>query len=316
MKNKVLNILKNSNDFVSGEKIGNLLGISRAAINKHIKNLREEGCTIESVTNKGYRLTNFDILDENLFKSLNTEIIGKKILYFEKIDSTNNKAKSIADKENEGTIFVAKLQTNGRGRVGRSWVDSSSNIALSIVLKPDLEISKASQITLLAGIAVSKILPGSLIKWPNDIVINGKKVCGILTEIVNDVHSENNIIVGIGINVNNESFNEDISEKATSLFLETGKKYSRVEIIEKILYELDDMYKIFKKQGIFPFINQYKNLCVNIGKEVCVSYSNKIINGIAVDVSENGELLVKTANDEIVKIFAGEVLVRGVHGYI
>jgi len=240
------------------------------------------------------------------------KVIGKKVLAFEELGSTNDEAKRIAHLEEDGTVITTKLQTNGRGRMGRAWSDSSSNIAMSIILKPDLELYLASQITLLAGIAVSRVVENSKIKWPNDVIIGSKKVCGILTESVDG----NSLIVGIGINVNNESFQEDLREKATSLFLETGKKYSRTEIIEKIITEFDDMYKIFKKQGISQFIAEYKSLCVNIGRDVVVLYSSREVKGIAVDISPSGELIVKAEDGMVEKISSGEVSVRGLYGYI
>src|SRR5690606_22693461 len=198
MKNKILEKLKNSGDFISGQEISKEFHMTRAAIWKYINILREEGYNIESVPSKGYRLSSLpDLLTyEEIKEYLNTDFIGRSVYYFDSIDSTNKKAKEIAIDESEGAVLIAEEQTQGKGRMGRSWVSpKSKGIWMSIILKPDLEPMKVPKLTLIGAAAVHKALDNmgikTQIKWPNDILINGKKICGILTEMSGELNMVN-----------------------------------------------------------------------------------------------------------------------------
>src|SRR6056297_1639751 len=236
MKNKILKILKENKDYISGEKISNILNVSRTAVWKNINNLKEKGYKIDSISRKGYKLISSpDILTyEEITPYLKTENIGKNILYFDTIDSTNKKAKGIAETSPDGTVVISKEQTAGRGRLGRNWSSpKGSSLLISILLKPEIDPSKVSNITLVGAVALVKTLEDlgieGLIKWPNDIIINGKKIAGILTEMSAEINQVNYIIMGIGVNlfVKTEEFHEDISHKAGSILSETGETIDR-----------------------------------------------------------------------------------------
>lgn len=318
MKNKVLEMLQVSEGYVSGEGISNKLGISRNAVWKHINKLRSEGYEIESVTNRGYRLNSSpDIISaEKIQEGLNTEFIGRKIVCMEVTDSTNNAAKAATGMP-DGTLFISEIQTGGKGRLGRAWTSpKGTGIWMSLLLKPKILPSDVAQITLIVGMAVAKSIGcGAKIKWPNDVVIGTKKVCGILTEMSAEIERVNYVVPGIGINVNIESFDSELSEKATSLYIETGEKFERCAIIRAFLEEFEVLYKQFLKDGIAALAEDYRELCVTIGREVSVIYPNRTVNGKAVDINEEGELIVETENGKIV-VGSGEVSVRGIYGYI
>ena len=323
MTQKILNILKNNKDFISGEKIAKTLKISRAGVWKNIKKLKDMGYNIISTTNRGYLL----IDDNELFnkleieKEINTVYLGRKIYFFDEITSTNDYAKELAnDNLEEGTLVVANCQTKGKGRLDRSWVsDKNDGIFLSLILRPNIELFNIMQITLLAGICVCNAIKSlteldAKIKWPNDIIINNKKVCGILTEVSAQIENVSYLILGIGINVNNKNFDINLENKATSIFLETDKFIKRQNLIGHFLKEFEDKYSIYKKEKDFTiFLEEYKNLCINLQKEAKVTYKGKEITGKVIDISNLGEIILKT-EENILKIVSGEVSLRNVNG--
>ena len=318
MKNKILNILKASDSYVSGESISGRLGISRNAVWKHINKLRSEGYGIESVTNRGYRLASSpDVLSaEKIKDGLRTEFIGKNIVCMEEVDSTNNAAKRSSDMP-DGTLFISEIQPGGKGRLGRAWVSPRGiGIWMSLLLKPEILPSDVAQITLISGMAAAESIGcGAMIKWPNDVVIGAKKVCGILTEMSAEIERVNYVIPGIGINVNTEAFENELSEKATSLYIETGKKYERCLIVRSFLESFERLYKKFLEGGMAAIAEDYRKMCITIGREVSVIYPNRTINGKAVDINDNGELIVETEQGKIT-VASGEVSVRGIYGYV
>ena len=318
MKQKILDILKSTDGYVSGERISEQLNISRAAVWKHIKKFKEDGYEIESVTNKGYRLISSpDIITESCIKSgLNTEFIGQKLFIYDETDTTNERAKANSDAP-EGSVFSAEVQTHGKGSRGRGWVSPrGTGIWHTILLKPDISPLEVSQITLVAGLAVCKAIGlDSKIKWPNDIVIGGKKVCGILTEMSAEMDMVNYVVCGIGINVNTESFDKEIEHRATSMYIESGVKYRRDEIIARLMNEFEYYYKKFLNDGLSAILDEYKKYCVTIGRDVSVIFKKETVTGKAVDVDENGALVVETANG-IIRVTSGEVSVRGIYVYI
>ena len=317
MKQRILNILMSRRGYVSGEKMSEELNISRAAIWKHIKNLRNDGYEIESVTNKGYHLVSApDMLDGNKISScLTTKFTGRQLVIFDETDSTNLQAKQHSAYPN-GTAFIADRQSVGRGRLGRQW-DSpkGTGIWLTILLKPEIALSDVSQITLAAGLAVCRAIGiGAKIKWPNDIVIGSKKVCGILTEMSAETDRVNYVVCGIGVNVNNESFPQELSS-ATSMRIEGNKKYERNIIIARILNEFEKAYTEFLNGGFTAISDEYKNHCVTLGRNVQVTFKNRTVTGTAKDITESGALTVETADGDI-SVNSGEVSVRGIYGYI
>ena len=245
------------------------------------------------------------------------------ILYFDEIDSTNNRAKQLGEEgAEEGTVVIADLQTDGRGRVGRSF-DSpkGEGLYLSVLLRPAVRPDAASQLTLLAALAVRKALLETagletMIKWPNDIVRHGKKLCGILTEMSLIGGSVSYVVVGIGVNVHQKTFPEELSAVATSVFLENGKDLSRKALSDRLLTAFFSYYEEFLKTRDLSFVREeYDSFLVNRGEPVHVLDPKEPYSGIAEGIDENGGLLVKTG-EKIRVVKSGEVSVRGVYGYV
>lgn len=252
-----------------------------------------------------------DILDkETILSALKTKEFGRNLLMFDEVTSTNIIAKENS-KFPEGTVFLAESQTNGRGRLGREWKSAKGEgLWFSILLKPDILPDRVSLITLVAGMAVCRALGNKyFIKWPNDIVADGKKVCGILTEL-----SDGNVICGIGINVNHEDFPEDLRVKATSMYLQSGIQYERNILFADILNEFEKLYAEFKDRGFDKLSEEYKKKCVTIGKQVSVSGGVTLI-GIAEEITSGGELVIRNTDGTHI-VNSGEVSVRGIYGYV
>jgi len=329
MKVEILKALKESpQQYVSGQQLSRLLGVSRTAVWKYISELRQEGYQIESSSRKGYKLiTSPDNLSaEEVLVNLHTSFLGKEIRYYETVSSTNNVAKEAAARGcMEGTVIIADRQESGKGRLGRHWVSPpKSGIWMSIVLRPKILPMQAPFITLLAAVAVSKaieeiaqIKPG--IKWPNDIVIHKKKVCGILTEISAEMEQVNYLVVGIGINVNFDisNFPDHIRETATSIKAETGTYVNRVELIVSLLEKFECLYsKAFDEKLRPQLMEEYKAYSVTLGNRVRAVSMNHAIEGYAEDITNDGELMIRTDDGKLHKIISGEVSVRGMYGYV
>lgn len=252
-----------------------------------------------------------------------TKWIGKKTIYYETIDSTNTEAKRLYEQGAEnGTLVVAEQQTAGKGRRGRNWESSSrSAICMSLLLKPEINPNHASMITLVAALAVSKAIAQVTdckagIKWPNDIVINGKKVCGILTEMSVQANQVNYIVVGIGINVNTEVFSEEIKDIATSLYLETGKWIDRTELIEVVWEYFEEFYtEYLKTQDLQNLTEMYHENLINKNQNVRVLDPIEPFCGVARGITPRGELIVETLEGRQL-VSSGEVSVRGIYGYV
>jgi len=314
IKDKVLEkLIRNKGKPVSGERIASELSVSRSAVWKHIKILRDEGFMIESSTNLGYSLRDTpDTLSPGEIKAgLETSFIGKDIKYFKETESTNILARGMANSVEEGTVVIAESQTGGRGRLGRKWISPEGGIWLSIILKPKMQPQYASRITLLAGVCVAKTIRGFglpvKIKWPNDVLINGKKVCGILTEIGAEVDMIDYLIVGIGIdaNVDTESFPEEIRDSSTSLKKETGKEINRVDFVKKLLEEFESLYLKFQKEGFPKILEEWRNMSATIGEWVKISTQTRTIYGEAIGVDNEGALILETSDGQLEKIVAG-----------
>ena len=326
MKNKILKVLKNSDDFISGEKLSEEFNMTRSGIWKYMNMLKEDGYDIESIPRKGYRIISSpDILTyEEIEKSLNTDFIGRNIYYYDSIDSTNKRAKDIALEEGEGTVIIAEQQVDGKGRLGRSWISpKGKGIWMSIILKPEVDPIKVAKITLIGAAAVYKGLNNmnidSTIKWPNDILIDGKKICGILTEMSCELNMINYVVMGIGINVNLDESNipEDLRDKATSIKISQKKFINRKELLANILNEFEELYIPFKDNGnISESIDICRENCALIGKEVKIIKGEEIKIGRALDINKEGQLVVEFNNGLVENILSGEVSVRGVDGYI
>ena len=325
MKEKILALLKSSSDYVSGQDICNRLGVSRTAVWKNINALKLEGYEIDSVNNKGYRLISEpDIINEMRIREyMNTKWMGKNIIYLPVTDSTNTQAKRLGEEGAEhGTLVVTQCQTAGRGRRGRSWESPEGNIYFTFILRPDVEVSRASMITLVSALALAKAIEkvtglNTQIKWPNDVVANGKKLCGILTESSTDLEYINYVVVGIGINVNQASFPDELTDKASSLLLELGHGVDRGAVLGEFLNRFEAYYEIFiETEDMSGLIDTYNELLVNCDREVKIIEKDRerILKAIGID--ENGGLIVENPEGVRESIISGEVSVRGLYGYV
>ena len=326
MKEEILRLLRSADGYISGQELCNRFGVSRTAVWKAINQLKEAGYEIEAQQNKGYRLMAApDLMTEAEIKSLmHTEWVAKEVLYFDTIDSTNTKAQELAEKGYpSGTLVVADKQESGKGRRGRSWVSlSGTGIFMTLMIKPDINPNNASMLTLVAALAVAKAITSvtgeeAMIKWPNDIVVNSKKVCGILTEMNAQFDYINHIVVGIGINVHNESFPEEISQMASSLMIEAGgKRFHRAQIIAETMSYFEQYYDTFlKTQDLSALVREYDELLVNRNKSVRVLDPKEPFDGKAMGITPKGELIVDTWESRKL-VSSGEVSVRGIYGYV
>lgn len=329
MRDKILKVLvDNRDEFLSGEAISSYLGITRSAVWKHIKSLQQDGFEIESRPGLGYRLLalpeELDLISLN--EIMKTQIMGKSIELHQVIDSTNNRARELAlEGADEGTLIIAETQLEGRGRLSRSWISPrGKGIWMSLILKPDLSPDQAPHITAIAAVAIRKALNRATglvigIKWPNDIIIDGKKVCGILTEMHADIDRIYYVVVGIGINVNmtQEDFPVELSSTATSLRIALGRNLDRRQLIALIMEEIEEIYYTYLENRDFK---QILDLCrqysVTLNRPVKVIGRDTSFEGFAVDFDEDGSLLVKKDDGNIIKVMSGDVSVRGEGGYV
>ena len=319
MDEKILNIFrKNPDRYISGEEISQRLKISRAAIWKHIEKLRQKGYDFMATPHLGYRLSFVPdkLFPEEIKFGLNTKIIAKKIFYYDVVDSTNTKCHELAEKKYpQGTIVIAEAQTKGKGRLSRVWASPKyKGIYFSIILKPDILPVHVPKITLLAAVsAVSAIrkltqLP-ALIRWPNDILINKGKVCGILTEMDAEADRVNFIILGIGINVT--ANHSDLPKGATSLLGEGARDVSRCQLLKELLRELESHYLLFKRKGFEPIVQEWQNLSAILGSRVKIISHSEKLEGQASGIDPDGALILRLDSGFQKKITAGDVeLVR------
>jgi BirA family biotin operon repressor/biotin-[acetyl-CoA-carboxylase] ligase len=301
MREKILQLL-NKKDFISGNNLAKQLKVSRTAIWKQIKILRNYGYNIESMKNRGYRLVSRPDIPrcEEVSPYLNTQFIGKKIVYFEKIDSTNIYAKRLVkDGVLEGCVIVADKQEKGRGRKNRIWSSPEGGLWFSVILYPIIPPQDAMIITMAASVSVVEALTKitdlkPMIKWPNDVLVKGKKLCGILTELDAEMDRINYIIIGIGINVNN-NISKELNDIATSLKIETKMNFSRVEIFANILNNLEKNYNQIKLGNLKFIRDLWLSYAKIIGKNIRVVSENKIFKGLVIDVDIDGRLVIETS---------------------
>lgn len=255
-----------------------------------------------------------DFSKEAIVNSLCSGIIGRSLCFYESIDSTNNEAKKNICMPH-GTLFAAVNQTKGRGRRGNAWISDKDSLCFSILLKPAVRVEYLSQITLISAIVIKRVLKDVQIKWPNDIVLNTKKIGGILTEMVVDKDGSNNVIVGVGINLNSTDICDELKDIATSYYIQTGEISSKTHILADICQEFENCYERFEKDGFKPFKEEYSKCCVTLNKKVVIKGIDNVFEGTAVEITDAGELVVDDGN--ITKTVAsGEVSVRGLFGYI
>lgn len=319
MDDDILKLLRAHPDtFISGEEISRRLQVSRTAVWKKIESLRSLGYEIEASTRLGYRLTRApDILSPAEIKPfLKTKWLGKTIHYFHSLDSTNTKAYELAVRgAEEGEVVIAESQNRGKGRLGRVWFSPPYvNLYLSIILRPKIPPHQASLITLLAAVATAKAIERCaelkpLIKWPNDLLLGGRKIAGLLNEIQSETDRIHFVILGIGVNLNldEETFPKEIRSLATSIKRETGQSISRKEFLTMLLQQLEEGYDRFLKEGGDPVLKAWKERAQLEGKTVKVTSFGETLSGTAVDIDSDGALLLKMEDGHQKRIVAGDI---------
>ncbi|GAB6099803.1 biotin--[acetyl-CoA-carboxylase] ligase [Halanaerocella petrolearia] len=312
---KVLDLLYQFQDeYISGEELSEQLGVSRTTIWKYINYLREAGYEIESSSKLGYRLLKpADILlPEEISRSLTTEKLGKNIIHYDQIDSTNRVAKEQAESGvKEGTIVVAEEQIGGKGRLNRSFCSPQEGIWLSYILAPDLKPMWAGRATYLSALALAKTinqLTGleAKIKWPNDILINDKKICGILTEMDAELDRINYLVMGLGINANFSlaELPAKIHNKVTTIYHELGTKIDRVSFVTHLLEEIEELAP--KLNQFDQLLAEWKEYAYTLGQEVKIVDGDKKYLGLASDITSDGALVVETDEGKQ-KVYSGDV---------
>lgn len=326
MKAEILALLREKEGYVSGQELCNRFGVSRTAVWKAINQLKENGYEIEAVPNKGYRLTGQqDVLNKSEIASrLHTKWAGRELYYYDSTGSTNQDVKRLLEEgAGEGVLAVAGAQTHGRGRRGRDWQSPpDNNIYMTLGLRPDFAPDMAPTITLVMALAVAAAMEDvcklkSQIKWPNDVIVNGKKICGILTEMSLETGFIQYVVIGIGINVNEKEFPEEICKTATSLFLEKGETILRAPIVAKTMEYFEAYYEKFMQTKDMSLLKEeYTKRLINAGAKVRVLDPQQEFEGVAQGIDNDGQLLVQKEDGSIVAVYAGEVSVRGVYGYV
>lgn len=318
-------MLRDAEGYVSGQELCNQLGVSRTAVWKVINQLKDAGYGIEAVQNRGYHMVSApDVVNVPELESLRTtQWAGCEIHYYESLDSTNTKAKELAEQGcPQGTLVVAECQTAGRGRRGRGWESPSGDgIFMTMVLKPEINPNNAPMLTLVTALAAARAITrvtgeSAQIKWPNDIVMDGKKIVGILTEMSAQFDYINHIVVGVGINVHNESFPEELAETAGSLLLICGRRFHRASLIEAFLEEYERVYGIYlETEDMTGLQKEYEGMLANKGRQVRVLDAKEPFEGKAMGITKKGELIVDTWESRKL-VSSGEVSVRGIYGYV
>jgi BirA family biotin operon repressor/biotin-[acetyl-CoA-carboxylase] ligase len=316
-KEKILNLLRSSKaGYVSGEELARKAGISRTMVWKHIESLRGSGFGIEAVPSQGYRITSIpDILRQGDIKpGLKTRVIGKEVHLLPSVASTNTLAMEMAAGGSpEGTVVIAETQTGGKGRLGRKWISPKGNLYLSVILRPDVPLQKAPLITLMGAVAVATTIRTTCgleagIKWPNDILVSGKKVSGLLTEMSAEQDRVRHIVLGIGVDVNMEleTLPPEVRVLATTLAAASGKTIDRTALLRQLLRDLDRWYRIFLSNGQ-EVLREWKSLNLTIGNRVAVSGAGETLEGLARGIDEEGRLVVRLDDGTIRTVAAGDV---------
>jgi len=316
-KDKILNLLRSARSgFLSGEELARKTGISRTMVWKHIKSLERDGFEIEAVPSQGYRITAIpDILRErDIKRGLKTKTIGRGLLLLSKVDSTNILAMELASKGSpEGTVVTAEMQSGGKGRLGRTWISPKGNLYLSVILRPMIPVHKAPLITMMGAIAVASAIRmvcqvAALIKWPNDILISGKKVSGLLTEMSAEQDRIRHIVLGIGVNVNMEleALPPEVRVLSTSLAAEAGGRINRILLLQELMRSLDHWYQVFLSNSP-EVLREWQKLNMTVGRRILVTGAGETLEGQAQGIDDDGRLIIRLNDESIRFVAAGDV---------
>lgn len=321
MRTRILQVLRQCfGEYISGEELSQKFGVSRTAIWKHIRELKQAGYDIEAHSRRGYCLRRVPdlLLPAEIQARLTTSVFGRDIHYFSDTESTNNVAKKLAAEGcPEGAIVVAESQQGGKGRLSRGWFSPfAKGIWLSIVLRPPFSPQDAPKCTLLAAVALNRAIRkvGRItcgIKWPNDILYQGKKMVGILTEMSAEMDAINYVVIGAGINVNVDQidFPENLSGIATSLSAAAGHPVDRMTLLCEILEQLELSYNTAVQEGFEQILDDWREQSITLGQTVDVFGVNRTFSGIAQNIDGEGALLVKT-DKGTERVLAGDVSIR------
>ena len=340
IKTSILRMIRQSSGYVSGQSLCEALGVSRTAVWKYVNQLKEEGYEFDAVSNKGYRIVKYpDIITREEIESMLPEGLAvTNVVYYHETDSTNTRAKQAAeDGEKSGTLFITECQTGGRGRRGRTWESpAGSGIWMSLLLRPEIKPFDASMLTIVAAMgmkdAIEEIIgagdgagdedgtgQGGIhckIKWPNDIVLGDRKICGMLTEMSAETDWINYVVIGIGVNVNTTEFDDSIKDMASSILLQTGSSVKRSDVVVAFARHFSRYYEEFLKEcNLSGLADDYNKALINVGRDVKIVERDGSFVAKAVGIDETGSLIVeKDGNTQ--RIVAGEVSVRGLYGYV
>lgn len=324
MKSKILALLREKQGYISGQELCEQFGVTRAAVWKAINQLKKEGYEIEAVQNRGYKLVAADVFGQHDLESrIRTHWAGQNLIFQDEVSSTNTLAKVAAEEgAPHGTLYVADKQTAGRGRRGRAWTSpAGTNIYFTILLRPQFPPECASMLTLVMAHSVAKAIRKASglsvgIKWPNDIVVNGRKVCGILTEMSAEQDYIQYVVIGVGINVGPQEFSGELRDKATSLQAEKGAPVSRSELMQYVMEFFEEDYDQFAAYGdLTALLDSYNVLLLNKDASVRVLDPKGENEGIARGINVRGELIVELPDGSVTNVYAGEVSVRGLYSY-
>jgi BirA family biotin operon repressor/biotin-[acetyl-CoA-carboxylase] ligase len=311
-------LLECSDDFVSGSVLCDKLDVPRAELLKRIDSLRERGYMIHTRGGLGYRLVEIpDQLGEaQIGPLLASGELGRKIHFFPELDSTNDEAMRLAEAGAlHGEVVLADFQARGRGRRNRTWVTpAGKSLAMSIVLRPTLPASRAPEITLTAAVAVAEAARelgahGARIKWPNDVECKGHKIAGLLTELRAEMERVRHAVLGVGFNVSMQmsDFPQEVRPLATSLLVETGERQPRPVVCARVLEHLEEWLSLHETEGFGPVADRWRELSSTLGRRVRIESEGEAVEGDAVDLADDGALLVRAAGGVLVRVLAGDV---------
>jgi BirA family biotin operon repressor/biotin-[acetyl-CoA-carboxylase] ligase len=321
MEKQVLALLREEPEtFISGQSMSRLLGVSRTMIWKTVQSLRKRGFVIDSSANKGYKLSCGPerLLDIDIEIGLGTAVVGRSVISFESVPSTIDVAGRLAaEGADEGTVVVAESQSGGRGRLGRKWSSPrGAGIWTSIILRPSIPPHDAPKLTLLTAVAITTVLQKcygieARIKWPNDVVVARRKICGALTELVAEQDAVRYAIISFGLNVNQTKsrFPAEVADIATSMRIETGKRHDRPEVFRHILRELDKVYERFRQDSGAAILDRWRELSCTLGRKVAIRLRDESVEGIARDLADDGSLIIEMDNKTVRQISYGDVTI-------
>ncbi|HKI51633.1 MAG TPA: biotin--[acetyl-CoA-carboxylase] ligase [Geothermobacteraceae bacterium] len=319
-REKILRLFRARNsDYLSGEELSQELGISRTAVWKHIRALRALGYQIDAVTSKGYRLLSGPValVADEIRSRLSTRVIGREILCHEQLASTNLTAMELGEAgAAEGLVVIAEQQTAGKGRLGRRWESPAGvNLYLSILLRPAMPPWEVPRLTFLSAVAAARALQDVTglkveVKWPNDLLVNGKKIAGLLNEMSAESDAVHHVVLGLGLNINMtaDQFPSELRYPATSVWLEKGTLTSRLDVVVALLEHFDRLYDEFLRCGMEPVRQAWQELFAMLGKAVRVESGPASLKGVVAGIDEEGALLLQLPDGTIEKVLAGDVL--------